>query len=248
MKLKRTVMICGIAVFLVFSPIISFICTIMSMLGMAIGGVIFLFGLYMPPVLGFLKKHKVLSILICIFLILALLWALVCSALMLSAGTKKPKDSNTVIVLGCMIKKDRPSKVLKQRLDKAYDYLTENPDAVAIMSGGQGADEIMPEARVMYNYLVEKGIDPKRLYTESESHNTQQNMLYSAEIIKKEGLDTNVVVITQSFHQFRASVYAERAGLQAYALNCSTSPGAFPTYWLRELFGIAKMCLVLMGS
>ena len=138
--------------------------------------------------------------------------------------------------------------MLRQRLDKAYAYLEENSDAVAIMSGGQGPDEVMPEAEAMFNYLVAKGVDPHRLYVEPDSHNTEQNMEYSAEIIKKEGLDTNVVVITQSFHQYRASLYAKEAGLNAYALNCKTNPGTLPTYWLREMFAIVKMYLVLISN
>ena len=182
---------------------------------------------------------------VCIFLILALLWALICSVLLLSAGMKKPKSSDTVIVLGCQIKGTRPSKMLRQRLDKAYSYLTENPDSVAIMSGGQGPDEVMPEAEAMYNYLIDKGVAPERLFVEPNSHNTEQNMQYSAEIIKKEGLDKNVVVITQSFHQYRSSVYARQAGLNAHAINCKTNPGTLPTYWLRELFAIVKMILVI---
>jgi uncharacterized SAM-binding protein YcdF (DUF218 family) len=113
------------------------------------------------------------------------------------------------------------------------------------MSGGQGPDEVMPEAEAMYNYLIDKGVAPERLFVEPNSHNTEQNMQYSAEIIKKEGLDKNVVVITQSFHQYRSSVYARQAGLNAYAINCKTNPGTLPTYWLRELFAIVKMILVI---
>ncbi|MBR4880775.1 MAG: YdcF family protein [Clostridia bacterium] len=248
MRLQKFISIFGILVFIAFTPIVSLVFTGMSVLGMTVGILIFLFGIFMPGVLGYFKRHKVLRTFVCIFLILALVWAAICSVLLLSAGMRKPKDSDTVIVLGCQIKGTRPSKMLRQRLDKAYDYLTENPDSVAIMSGGQGPDEVMPEAEAMYNYLVEKGVDPERLYIEPDSHNTEENMKNSAEIIKKEGLDTNVVVITQSFHQYRSSVYAKEAGLDAYALNCKTNPGTLPTYWLRELFAIVKMYMVLIAD
>ncbi len=246
MKLQKLISVFGILVFIAFTPVVSLVFTGMSVLGMTIGILIFFFGLFMPKVLQYFKKHKVIRSLVCIFLALVLLWALICSVLLLSAGMRSSKDSDTVIVLGCQIKGTRPSKMLRQRLDKAYAYLSENPDAVAIMSGGQGPDEVMPEAEAMYNYLVDKGVDPDRLYVEPDSHNTEQNMEYSAEIIKKEGLDTNVVVITQSFHQYRSSVYAREAGLNACALNCKTNPGTLPTYWLRELFAIVKMYMVLI--
>ena len=44
------------------------------------------------------------------------------------------------------------------------------------------------------------------------------------------------------------AVYARQAGLTAYALNCKTNPGTFPTYWLRELFAIVKMYMVLIAD
>lgn len=242
---QKVICLFGILVFIAFTPVVSLVFTAMSVLGMAIGVLIFLYGFFMPRVTRFFKNHKVIRILVCVILALAVLWALVCSVLLLNAGLKAPKDSDTVIVLGCQLRGDKPSKMLRQRLDKAYEYLLENPSAVAIMSGGKGEDEVMPEAQAMYNYLLEKGIAPNRLYVEGNSHNTEENMLYSAEIIKEEGLDTSVVVITQSFHQYRASVYAEKAGLKAYALNCKTNPGTLPTYWLRELFAVVKMYLVL---
>lgn len=244
-NLQRIIMIFGILVFIAFTPVVSLVFTAMSILGMAIGVVIFLFGFFMTRVTEYARRHRAVTVTVCVLLAIFILWALICSALLLSAGLRESDDSDTVIVLGCQLRGDQPSKMLRQRLDKAYEYLEEHPDAVAIMSGGKGSDEIMPEAEVMYNYLSGRGVDPSRLYIEPDSHNTQQNMEYSARIIEREGLDRNVVVITQSFHQYRASVYAREAGLTAYALNCETNPGTLPTYWLRELFAVVKMYLVL---
>lgn len=244
-NLQKLIAIFGILVFIVFTPLISFVFTLISVLGMATGVLIFLFGCYMPRVLKFAKKHKAAAVTVSVILSLALIWALVCTVLLISAGVHSPEDSDTVIVLGCQLRGERPSKMLRQRLDKAYEYLLEHPSAVAVMSGGQGGDEIMPEAEAMYNYLVEKGISPDRLYKEPDSHNTEQNMKYCARIIEENSLDKNVVVITQSFHQYRASVYAKNAGLTAYALNCRTNLGMLPTYWLRELFAVIKMYIVL---
>lgn len=248
MKIKnyqKLTAIFGILVFTAYTPIISFVFNGISVLGMAIGAVIFLFGCYMLPILDFMKKHKAVTAIVCVLISVALIWALICSALLIGAAVRVPKNSDTVIVLGCQLRGERPSKMLRQRLDKAYEYLEENPSAVAIMSGGQGGDEIMPEGQAMYNYLVEKGVSPDRLYIEPESHNTEQNMKYSARIIEENSLDKNVVVITQSFHQYRAAVYAENAGLTAHALNCKTNLGMLPTYWLRELFAVIKMYIVL---
>ena len=68
-----------------------------------------------------------------------------------------------MIVLGAKIIGDRPSRMLRNRLDAAYAYLQAHPDAVGIVSGGQGSDEQYSEAYVMEQYLLSKGIPAERL-------------------------------------------------------------------------------------
>lgn len=46
-----------------------------------------------------------------------------------------------IIVLGAQVRENGPSPVLKYRLDKAVEYLEENPDTICIVSGGQGKNE-----------------------------------------------------------------------------------------------------------
>ena len=97
---------------------------------------------------------------------------------------------------------------------------------------------------MIYDCLVEMGIDPTRIYVEDESHDTNQNMKYTAEIIEREELSRNVAVITNSFHQYRASVYAGHHGLTAFSVNSETDSLAYPTYLLREVFAVVKMKII----
>ena len=55
------------------------------------------------------------------------------------------------------------------------------------------------EAEGMYNYLVEKGMDPNRLIKESKSNSTVENALYSIPIAKELGADV-VMVCSSSYH------------------------------------------------
>ena len=80
-------------------------------------------------------------------------------------AAKGPQGLDYIIVLGAQMKAHGPSRVLKMRLDKAYEYLVENPDTIVIVSGGQGADEHVSEAQGMLDYLVEKGIAPVGIVT-----------------------------------------------------------------------------------
>ena len=70
-------------------------------------------------------------------------------------------QEKVVIVLGAGLRKDRPSLLLRYRLDKAYEYAVAHPDALVITTGGQGRDEWVPEGQAMRNYLIEKGLDSR---------------------------------------------------------------------------------------
>ena len=75
-------------------------------------------------------------------------------------------EEETVIVLGCGIRGERVSVGLARRLNKAYEYHLKNPDAVIIVSGGQGPQEDIPEALAMKRYLVDKGIPEDKIIME----------------------------------------------------------------------------------
>ena len=149
-----------------------------------------------------------------------------------------PQEETTVVVLGCRVKNKKPSLALKERLDKTYQYLNENPKLQCILSGGQGANEEISEAKCMYQYLVSKGIDPHRLYQEDKSTSTRENILFSYQLIKKENLPKAITIITNEFHEYRAQTIARRLNIKSYAISAHTAWWLFPTYFVREIFGI----------
>ncbi len=158
-----------------------------------------------------------------------------------SAGTDGTYEPETVIVLGCKTINGAPSVMLAARLDKAAEYLEENPQAVCIVTGGKGSDEIEAEAQTMEQYLLTKGISAERIYKEDKATNTEENIRYSAEIIEKEKLPENVVIVSESYHVYRGMRNAQKLGLNAAALPAPTNtPWALPSYWLREIFALSR--------
>ena len=149
-----------------------------------------------------------------------------------------PQEETTVVVLGCRVKNKKPSLALKERLDKTYQYLKENPKLQCILSGGQGDNEEISEAKCMYQYLVSKGIDSHRLYQEDKSTSTRENILFSYQIIEKENLPKAITIITNEFHEYRAQTIAQRLKIKSYAISAQTAWWLFPTYFVREIFGI----------
>ena len=128
--------------------------------------------------------------------------------------------------------------MLASRLDAAYEYLTEHPDAICIVSGGQGPDESMPEAECMYLYLTEKGIASERIYQENRSTSTRENLLFSQEIIEAEGLNPEIAIVTNEYHEYRAGMVADALEMEYSAVPARTPLWLFPTYYIRELYGI----------
>ena len=182
--------------------------------------------------------HLIFSKIILSFLIILLAIISTCSYKILTNMNILPQEETTVVVLGCRVKNKKPSLALKERLDKTYQYLNENPKLQCILSGGQGANEEISEAKCMYKYLVSKGIDPHRLYQEDKSTSTRENILFSYQLIKKENLSKAITIITNEFHEYRAQTIARRLNIKSYAISAHTAWWLFPTYFVREIFGI----------
>lgn len=160
------------------------------------------------------------------------------------ANYKADSGAKTVVVLGCKVNGTKPSKYLYDRCVKAYEYLNENKDAVAILSGGQGPDEGISEAQCMKNVLTEMGIDENRLFMEDKSTNTKENIEFSKNIIEKENLDKNVLVVTNEFHEYRAKLLCDKYDLPFHSKCSYSSFYTFLTFYTRELMGLFKQIVL----
>lgn len=164
--------------------------------------------------------------------------AFVETILIIGANFDKPLKPTTIVVLGCTVYGDNPSKVLKRRIDTTYEYLVNNEDAVAILSGGKEENGNIAEAECMYRCLTSMGIDEKRLYKEDKSVSTKENLIFSMDIVKRYGLSSDISLLTSNFHGYRAKMIAKRLGLDVKVITCTSPWYSYPTYHVRELYGI----------
>lgn len=171
---------------------------------------------------------------------LVVVWGAILSGFMLYSAVPRIEPPKTVIVLGCQIYGEKPSVMLRARLDAAADYLSDNPEAVCVVSGGQGADEVIPEAQAMRNYLLAIGVDGGRIIVEDRSTSTKENIDFSREILSEKGLlYDNVAIATDGYHQARAGLVAQKCGFsEVYPISSYSVPAAVPTLWVREWFAV----------
>lgn len=124
------------------------------------------------------------------------------------------KQEKAVIVLGAGLRGEQVSGLLARRLNAVYEYHLENPDAVIVVTGGQGPQEDIPEAKAMKAYLVKKGVPEAQILEEAASTSTEENFCFAREILEQHGLSPEepVAYVTNAFHCYRAAKYAAAAG------------------------------------
>lgn len=154
-------------------------------------------------------------------------------------------NQDFIIVLGCGLNGDKVTPLLASRLNRALSfYLKQKHRTTApriILSGGQGADEIVAEAFAMKNYLLSKGVPEQHLLLEDKSTTTAENMRFSKKIM--DGLkDTySSIFVTNNYHTFRAGIFAKRAHLDSGGIGAHTAPYYLPTAFVREYVAILML-------
>ncbi len=231
--------------FMVFLlPVLGYVLNIGNITGMIFcAAMMFLtFGhRYVEKAAGVLRASaagKALLIAVAAVFALGIVYVGFLTSLIIGADKTAPAQGSTVIVLGCQVRGTYPSLMLRQRIGAAARYLEEHPDAVCIVSGGKGDDEQISEAECMFENLVSLGISPDRIYMEDKSVNTVENIAFSKKIIEEHRLSTDTAIVTDIFHEYRASRIVKNAELGYGSVPAEVSWYLIPTFYVRELIAI----------
>lgn len=164
-----------------------------------------------------------------------------------AASAEDHSGENTcVLVFGCRTYGMRPGSTLRLRLEEAKKILDAMPDAVCIVSGGQGSNETVAEAVAMKAWLVEAGIDESRIYSEDKSHSTSENIRFSKEIMAEfDSFPDRIIAVSSYFHMPRIGILSEVYGLDVEL--CESPMEDFGLNYVsvvREFFAYVKMIFV----
>lgn len=144
-----------------------------------------------------------------------------------------PAGVDYVIILGAKT----GSVTIEARMDRACEYLNENPDAIAVVTGGQGGDEETSEGEYMRLGLMKRGIDASRIIVENNSTSTAENLEYARKLIGD--ASASVAVVSNNYHIFRATGIARNyfSG-EVYGLPMNSNIISLPHYMVREFFAV----------
>ena len=166
------------------------------------------------------------------------------------AAPEEP-ELDYVIVLGAGLNGERPSHTLELRLEHALSYLQEHPRTKVLVTGGLNASASVTEAQAMENWLLEKGVEPRRILTEDRSTTTAENMQFGFPILLEDADGTGnkdvlfVGIATSDFHVFRSLCLASRAvrdtaapGMDVclYGMAADFPAASLSHYMVREFF------------
>lgn len=175
---------------------------------------------------------------LCIFFALA---AFTCTIIAGAARGSEDPEADYLIVLGAGVNGETPSLSLRERINAAYDYLAAYPDAVCIVSGGQGGGEDISEAECMFRELTAAGIDPDRIWLEDQATSTLENLAFSLDLIESRtgSRPESAAIVSSEYHLYRASMFASWLSLEAKLVPAQTGMVTLRwNYYLREIFAV----------
>ncbi len=158
----------------------------------------------------------------------------------------RPKlHQDYIIVLGAgLINGNEVSPLLASRILKAkqfgdLQYQKTGKFPLVIFSGGQGADETLPEGQAMKAYAMAHGMADYPLIAETKSKKTYENMLFSKRLLEQRQLNLQQgIFATSDYHTFRAAGYARFVGLNIDGIGAKTSKFFIPNAFIREYIAI----------
>ncbi len=210
-------------------------------IGIELGNVISLcFGL----VLIFYNQISKIKVLNYLFIFGMSCFMLICSFLFIYGHNNNVTfDEDAVIVLGCGLRADGVtiSLSLEERLLSAIEYSKENPEAIIVVSGGQGSNENVSESFAMKEFLVENGVSSEKVIMENKSTSTFENFEFSKEILDNYfNSEYKTAFITNDYHIFRASFTAKKVGYNSTHFYADTPSYITPASYFREVLAVVK--------
>jgi len=165
----------------------------------------------------------------------------------LLTDNRKTIDAGTV--LGAAVwGGNRPSPVLRERINKGYELYSYGIIKNIILTGG-GAPGEMTEAEVSKKELLKKGVNEKNIIIENKSNSTLEQIAYLNGNIYKKNNWKETVIISDNFHLLRTKQICKFFGINAYTVSSDTplSTESNFNYCIKESFAVILFWLFGIG-
>ena len=154
------------------------------------------------------------------------------------------KDENTkienidcLLVLGAgIINNERPTLMLKDRLDKSIELYKKGLAPIIIMSGDHSRED-HNEVIIMKNYAIERGIPSEDIFMDHAGFCTYDSIYRAKEIFGVK----NMIIVTQKYHLYRSIYIANFLGIKSYGIKSDARIYTkMPYHLVREMLARCK--------
>ena len=124
------------------------------------------------------------------------------------------KNYDIALILGCsVLNNERPSKMLRDRLDKGIELYTNGLVSKILISGDHQKE--YSEVEVMYKYLLNENINEEDILIYYEGYSTSDSLIN----FKNNYSDSSVIIVTQKYHLYRSLNIAKKLDLNAIGVH-----------------------------
>src|ERR1700682_734660 len=142
------------------------------------------------------------------------------------------RPADIIVVLGAAEYRGKPSPVLKARLDHALWLYYKGLAPRILTTGGAGGDPVYTEGGVGQSYLVSQGVPSEAIVVEREGESTVYSTAAAAEIMRRMGLKS-CIVVSDGYHIYRVKKMLESRGIKVYGSPRSLdAPNDWRERWL----------------
>ncbi len=144
------------------------------------------------------------------------------------------EENHAIITLGYALNPDGSMhEILIKRLEKTLELAKASPSSIIILTGGVPQNH-NTEGHLMAEWLIAKGINPKRIIEENYATNTVENAIYSSYALAKHNV-SYATIISSASHIRRGQVVFTITSWQTGPHNIKFNTLAFPDKPLEQL-------------
>ena len=187
-----------------------------------------------------MNRRKIILISVIAVVLVFIIGVISVSVTIWNYGEKDEKQSADVaIVLGAALSYNTVSPVYRERINHAITLYNEGYVKYVILTGGTGEGNIYSDAFIAMEYARSKGLPEEAILLEEKSIVTEENIIYSKEIMEQNNFET-AIIESDPIHMKRAMNMAENNNLFAFpsptpTTMYKTTKTQFP-FLMRELF------------
>lgn len=191
-----------------------------------------------------------ITVIILVFLFFVVLTRNLCLVIKSAKGDTE-STPDYLMILGYRILNNTIDATLRSRIDAAAEYLLTHPGVIAVPCGGiTQKDQQKPEAQVIAEELMKKGVSKDRIILEDKSKTTEENFINAKAIIdSRSGMNTpKTAFLSSELHLYRAGLLAESINFEVTALPAESPSDVKVKNYLREAFILMYMDAKKLGG